>query len=534
MASLAGQTGSSSTAFSRTSSSSPWLSMTSTMNRTPSASSSGVDYGNGMEAGSQYSAYPYQGNGRHPPPAQPFFTHASGVSPWSNMAAAPSGTPSKEPLLPHLGIATSPAWTQGYGIPFYPHSQPGDNAPSSLPSHAYVPAYGVEGNEPGFGGPQFGVPSVTDTLGGSEAGNFLLGQYDLSIIGDDSGSGGMTRPRPKKRRRSPKASGGGSERHQQRRTSAANVENSQPFFDQGGHLVDFSPVPGDGSVAGATLFEEEGGTDNAGEDRDMGDVVDFAAHEAGATGSPAGYNEATELGALHQDLEGTEDEPLYVNPKQYNRILKRREVRTRMEEKRRRTEEAIRTGRLDVNKLANGRELAARVGAILDNGDDGSVDDGTGQRTYQHESRHKHAMRRPRGPGGRFLTAEEIKAKDAAEQEQEQAQAQARAQAQAQAQAKTDVVSKEEDSATAGQQKLGGMEGEAGDGLENRIARTGVGEGDNKNTHRAGDGSDNNSDLGVSVSEASNTVGFGKKKRSDNDKNNGDDDDEAYDLLNLE
>ncbi|KAG8530760.1 uncharacterized protein KY384_004117 [Bacidia gigantensis] len=67
-----------------------------------------------------------------------------------------------------------------------------------------------------------------------------------------------------------------------------------------------------------------------------------------------------------------EEAPLYVNAKQFHRILKRRVARQKLEEALRLTSK--------------------------------------GRKPYLHESRHKHAMRRPRGPGGRFLTAEEVSA----------------------------------------------------------------------------------------------------------------------------
>ena len=67
----------------------------------------------------------------------------------------------------------------------------------------------------------------------------------------------------------------------------------------------------------------------------------------------------------------SEEQPTYVNAKQYRRIIKRRQVRAKLEQQR---------------KVPNSRK------------------------PFLHKSRHDHACRRQRGPSGRFLTKDEAEA----------------------------------------------------------------------------------------------------------------------------
>lgn len=111
------------------------------------------------------------------------------------------------------------------------------------------------------------------------------------------------------------------------------------------------------------------------------------------------------LAPIRSQGPSTDEEPLYVNAKQYQRILKRRMARARMEEKRRHMF-MLAIKQREEEKNGGTAEISEEwVSGLL------ALDE-EAKKPYLHESRHKHAMRRPRGPGGRFLTTEEIRKRD--------------------------------------------------------------------------------------------------------------------------
>jgi len=113
------------------------------------------------------------------------------------------------------------------------------------------------------------------------------------------------------------------------------------------------------------------------------------------------------LPPLRSHAPNSDEEPLYVNAKQYQRILKRRVARARMEEKRRQMF-VMAIKQREEEKTGSPAHISDEwLSGLL------ALDEET-KKPYLHESRHKHAMRRPRGPGGRFLTTEEIKKRDQA------------------------------------------------------------------------------------------------------------------------
>ena len=104
-----------------------------------------------------------------------------------------------------------------------------------------------------------------------------------------------------------------------------------------------------------------------------------------------------------QQQEAAAEEPLYVNAKQYHRILKRRDARANIERAHRLARER------KVTRAPLGQR-AVEPRPRSNTSPRACWRTGAGPQTYLHESRHAHAMRRPRGPTGRFLTNEEMAA----------------------------------------------------------------------------------------------------------------------------
>lgn len=166
-------------------------------------------------------------------------------------------------------------------------------------------------------------------------------------------------------------------------SAAMNPQTAFPPYNgagQGAHPQSMSQSPGPSSFMGPT-------TTLTGPNRSSGGNVGHFRPPSQANAPPASqgqwmtsvpthmYAAAAAAAAAATVVQPpgpfTVPRPTFVNAKQYKRILMRREARARQEEYYRQK----------------------RVKAAAQE-----------SKSYQHESRHQHAMKRPRGKGGRFLT----------------------------------------------------------------------------------------------------------------------------------